>query len=522
MNSKRKYLVVVDIPSIKEYVFGTEKLVEIRGASALLKEINEDFICNFLLHSPKLTADKVFAGGGAGHFIVEAGKKDLEEALSTLKAYVSEESKGGFSLVCGFAEYLEDKYDESLRKALISLEQDKDENPFCYTLPIHTGFIRECESCSEEASIFKKYYNNDTDMHALCLVCARKIDYGQNKEKGLWKEFSNFMKKKNINCALPTDFEEIGNGCVAKKGYTALVYADGNDMGNIFQNISKREQYKIISNTVEQSIRTACMEAIVEICKPVNNVLPAAILLLGGDDLLVYLAADTAIPFAISVAKKFTEESNKRLKECDKSLLTGQFDNLNLTISLGISFGKSHTPFSIMLNQADELLKSAKKSRRNKIDNQNDKTNQPYIDYHLASNFNQIDVISSRLNHLTIEGHYHSQSDRRYLKLYQKPYSLSELEMLWNSANNLLKSGIPSTKLRQLGCAPALGKINGVLEYLRTFTRLNYDQRREIAEALRKFGCSNGEILWRKQNDDKYDSTALMDIVELTEFIKTP
>ena len=483
MNSKPKYLVVMDIPSIKEYIFGTDKLVEIRGASAFLKEINEDFIYEDFKNFSKLFTDKVFAGGGAAHFIVEAEKNDLEEALSTLKAHVLEKSKGGFRLVCGFAEYLEDKYGESLRKALISLEQDKDENPFCYNLPIHTGFVRECESCSEEAVTFKKYHKNDPDMHALCTVCAHKIDYSQDKGKGLWKEFSDFLRDKNINCALPTDFEEIGNGCVAKKGYTALVYADGNDMGNIFQNISKREQYKIISNTVEQSIRTACMEAIVEICKPVNNVLPAAILLLGGDDLLVYLAADTAIPFAISVAKKFTEESDKWLKKYDKSLLTGQFDNL--TISLGVSFGKSHTPFSIMLNQAEELLKSAKKSRRNKINNQNDKTNQPYIDYHFASNFNQIDVKNSRLNHLTIEGHYHSQSDRRYLKLYQKPYSLSELEMLWDSAKNLLKSGIPSTKLKQLGYAPTLGKTNGVLEYLHTFTRLNDKQRHEIAESLR-------------------------------------
>ncbi|MBF8275455.1 MAG: chloramphenicol phosphotransferase, partial [Candidatus Brocadiaceae bacterium] len=130
MDDKLKYLVVVDIPGIKEYVFGTDKLVEIRGASTLLKRVNEESIGGFLSHCRNLSTSKVFAGGGSGHFIVEAQKRgDLEDALSKLKTHVLKESRGGFGLVCGFAEYFEDKYDVSLRKALISLEQDKDENP---------------------------------------------------------------------------------------------------------------------------------------------------------------------------------------------------------------------------------------------------------------------------------------------------------------------------------------------------------------------------------------------------------
>ncbi len=521
MGDKLKYLIVVDIPGIKEYVFGTDKLVEIRGASALLKRVNEESIGGFLSHYGNLSTIKVFAGGGSGHFIVEAQKRgDLEEALLRLKAHVLEESRGGFGLVCGFAEYFEDEYDESLRKALISLEQDKDENPACYNLSVHTGFMRECESCSGEATTFKKYHKDD-DAHALCSICAQKLKSGQDKESGLWKELSSFLKNNGVDCDLPADFEEIGNGCLAKKGYTALVYADGNDLGNTFRKIKTQKLYHFISNTVAKSLRVACMEAIFEICKPVQNVLPASILLLGGDDLLVYLAADTAIPFAISVAKKFSEESGKRIKGCGDALLTGQLANLNLTISLGISFGKSHTPFSIMLNQAEELLRSAKKARRNKIDSQRDSTNQPYIDYHLASNFNQIDVKSSRLNHLTLGGNYTAPSKQRYLRLYQKPYSLEELETLWRSAKNLLESGISSTKLRQLGYAPTLGKINGIIEYLYTFTRLkNDEQRRGVADALSKFGCKNGTILWRENENSLYDSTVLMDLVEIAEFIK--
>ncbi|MCR4289098.1 MAG: hypothetical protein NUV86_02410 [Candidatus Scalindua sp.] len=509
MEGKCKYLVVVDIPGIKEYVFGTDKIVEIRGASTLLKRVNEEFILKFLSEDQKLPVNKVFAGGGSGHFIVEAEEMKLVEALSKLKVHVLKESKGGFSIVSGYSEYFEEKYDESQRNAHFSLEKDKDENPFSYAVPIHTGYIRECERCSGEASTFKKFHKEDADLHALCVVCAQKLISGKDKKSGPWKEFSGYLRDRGFDCRLPKDFEEIGAECRAKKGYTALVYADGNDMGKIFQKIKKREEYESISNMIEKSVRDACWESIIEVSrietyKQKNNVLPAAILLMGGDDLLVYLAADIAIPFAISVANKFSEKARAH----------------NLSLSLGISFGKSHTPISIMVNQAEELLRSAKKSRLKNNQQNNTTSSEAYIDYHLASDFNQIDVQSSRLNHLTLEGNYRTDSERYYLKLYQKPYSLSELKVLWDSANNLLQSGIASTKLRQFGYAPTLGKMNGTLEFLRTFTRLNYEQRGEITKALSKFCGKSGEILWREQKDENCDTTVLMDLIELTEFIK--
>ena len=66
----------------------------------------------------------------------------------------------------------------------------------------------------------------------VCEECFAKIECG--KKKGLWKKFSEFAQSRgaiNLNNLMPEDFEEIGERCKARHGYTALVYADGNAMG---------------------------------------------------------------------------------------------------------------------------------------------------------------------------------------------------------------------------------------------------------------------------------------------------
>jgi hypothetical protein len=45
---EKEYLVVMGIPSIKKYVFDTDRLKEIRGASALLDDLNRNGIEKFL------------------------------------------------------------------------------------------------------------------------------------------------------------------------------------------------------------------------------------------------------------------------------------------------------------------------------------------------------------------------------------------------------------------------------------------------------------------------------------------
>jgi len=506
-----RYLVVMDVPGIKEYVFGTDRLVEIRGASALLDNLNRIDMPAFI--EGRLGGDKVdcvFSGGGGGQFIITADRNDLDRCMMELQALFTRISKGGVRLLTGVAQLSGATYALALEKAFLELTKEKEEIPFIPCTQLHTGYLRECESCSGMASVISSY---GSETSILCNACVEKVRYGA-KKRGLWKGFAQFLHGKGIQPDVsgvlrPVDFEEIGERCLARKGYTGLVYADGNAMGKLVKKIQTRQQFRFFSITVDQSIREACHEALHENCPEIRGKIPADILLLGGDDLLVYLSAENALPFSISAARKFLEKTKERFSTyTEDSFFEETLKGKGLSISIGIAYGKSHTPFSIMFNQAEELLASAKEAG-SKAEHR-DFFSPSYIDYHLAVHFNQLKVGNSRKDHLTIER-------EKPLLLYRKPYSLDDAQALLWHARDLVGKRIPRSRLKRLGVAPSLGKINGMLECMKVFSRTRgKEQRLAIWKALDRFGCA---VTMPWFEGPEHDATSMVDLIELTDFV---
>jgi hypothetical protein len=70
-----KSLVALDTDHIKGYVFGTNKLKEIRGASSLIDTLNRKEM-ERLAHSVDPNAVQVYANGGSGLFLLDSDKAD--------------------------------------------------------------------------------------------------------------------------------------------------------------------------------------------------------------------------------------------------------------------------------------------------------------------------------------------------------------------------------------------------------------------------------------------------------------
>ncbi|WP_435550724.1 Cas10/Cmr2 second palm domain-containing protein [Desulfobacterium sp. N47] len=507
---EKTYLIVMGIPSIKKYVFGTDRLMEIRGASSLLDNLIRHEIEDFLKKCTDIIeVDTVFTGGGSAQFIIKSDEEKLGKYLRDLEGIFINKTGGGIRLIWGKAEYDGSNYQEAMERAHLESESQREEKPFVPTSQLHTGFIRECNSCSKMAGYITVEQNKQ---RLLCNECYLKLKYNRNAREYLWDDLSKFLQKKHVVVERPDTFEQIGEQCSVRNGYTALIYADGNVMGKIIKQIKDKTQYQFFSKTVEDSIRKACYEAIYETffesVKERPTILPAEVLLLGGDDLLVYLTAESAFPFAIKLAKKFNEETKRVFANSPffPELLEGK----GLTISLGIAYGKSHTPFSIMLEQAEELLHTAKK-KGSQDKNAGIYYAPSYIDYHISTNFNQVSVKESRTAHMKIHG-----TDGRFIKLYQRPYSLEDAETLLEHAENLKNSNIPGTRLNRLGNAPTMGKVYGTIEFLNLYTRAG-DSREAVGKALDSFDCFT-HMPWK--NEIKDDSTVLVDLIELAGFCK--
>ena len=77
-------LTVVETPSIKKYVFSTDKLMEIRGASALL-----DYLNRHELEAILKPGEKIYANGGSGQFVFEMSAAEVIEKLQQAQKHMS-------------------------------------------------------------------------------------------------------------------------------------------------------------------------------------------------------------------------------------------------------------------------------------------------------------------------------------------------------------------------------------------------------------------------------------------------
>ena len=149
-----KSLVALDTDHIKQYVFATGKLKEIRGASSLLDRLNRQVMDE---EAWKLTSEfrAIYTNGGSGLFLMDSQHaetfgKNVQHAYSTLTA-------GGASLTYVVQPLPEDA-PEAIEKILdypllptltllrYRLREAKDCPPTLLSLPSHP-LMHTCDSC---------------------------------------------------------------------------------------------------------------------------------------------------------------------------------------------------------------------------------------------------------------------------------------------------------------------------------------------------------------------------------------
>jgi len=534
-----RFLVATDTPGIKQFVFGTDTLAEVRGASALLDRLNRLEMEDCLKRAPEVGITKVFANGGTGQFIVQApDRAHVQRALDQLAAYYGEQTGGEMRPLAGVAEWAgedETGYRAAVRAAFDDLHLQRSlasGRPTVPTLP----FVLECQSTSHLPAVPGVYRWGDERL-VLSQASrrkreesrqARKREESRQARRSLWSGWmesldsnGHFLDKAN-DLRYP-DAEGIGeHSCGRRKGYVGLIYADGNAMGRLVQELDSREVCTAFSELVDKSVRDACYEALSEVCAPEIAEARAALdrgenpgrlpadILLGGDDLLVMLPADRALSFALLVTKAFerlTREGQAQLPEAARRFFADRgLADRGLTISCGVALGPARYPFYLLLDLAEELLRSAKRGG-SADETKTDYWAPAYVDFHLLAGSASQELSAIR------EEDYHSQSDRpRTLR----PYWRDRLDLLRQAAERLQQARLPRSKLQDLfeaALEPRQRQAQRRAEEL--FGRLredkNHHERRGLWDALSLLGPLD-PYPWTRCNGRI--ATALADLVE--------
>jgi hypothetical protein len=538
-----RYVVVLDTPSIKQFVFGTDTLAEIRGASALLDRLNRVETKDILAEQLGSTnMQTVFANGGQAQFIVYGvGRDKLDQALAKLADYYSEQTDGEMRVLVGVADWPEgEDYRQAVAAAVLHLllqRQWASGQRAVRTFPL----IEECASSSYLPAAGRFRWAGESRI--LSRACQLKLQENRKARLGqLWHGWMEWLDKHPLENGqfLPpstTYFrdnaqdlrpESIGDiAGKAKKNYVGLIYADGNAMGQLVQELDTPETYRYFSEMVDTSVRHACYEALrqalrSEIAEQQDTAsssssqlyLPADILLLGGDDVVVLVPAERAFIFAQHLIKEFQQRTKEAISRAEppsqKFFQQRGLAEHGLTLSCGIVIGPGNYPFYLLLELAGELLKNAK--RGGSRDPRKTQYWAPsYLDFHIIAG-----SATPNLEIIREEDYYTKSSHVRTLR----PYSQERFDLLEQAVRKLDSGKLPQSKLHDLFMASLERRAKRAQLYAEEiFGRLRPMERQALWQALEEFGELK-PYPWMPGDDGKR-ATALADLIEALDWFGT-
>lgn len=537
----KKTIISLDTDRIKKYVFATGTLKEIRGASAILDELNRKTMFEKISDIDS-SAKPIYANGGSGMFIVSDEAKGRQCIEVVKKLYRDKTLTGSVS---GALTTYDDQEDFSNVYNVLGyrLRRIKDEKE-AQIHPATHSFLRPCDACGEE------YAQHHDQEDVVCKSCMnkREKDYeikesiskilaspkkteetaegsiGKDRPisiddtwKWLLKELIKAPNYNTQNKKRPEDFEAIGK-LSEPKNYMGLIYADGNNMGKQLEGLQTDDQISDFSVIVDNAIHYSVLEAVKNHLnpKPEDENFPFDILMLGGDDLVMVTPAHKAIETAITVAKEFQKYSK------DKFEYYRLGDSVDLSVGVAIAHVKF--PFGSLLDLTESLLKFAKQEgAKRKLKDPSDVPQQGMLNFQVVNASSSPSFAEYFKKHLYFkeESRVTKQSKKYYRTL--RPYDIEK--MGWNIVDGvkLAKKHLPRNKIQAFRESVFLDYGNSILEALAIYNRLKSNGRNRLMEIYGRFSKTNRPepIPWFKE-DGKVDEyyTPFLDIAELYDFIQ--
>jgi hypothetical protein len=363
------YLYGFNINSIQSYIFQTGKLKEIIGASELVEQAckqqfeevlgKDHFHPDQLLQSAAGRVRYLFEDEALCRKVVK--KMPLEMAKRLPGASCSQalvEIKGEF-------QYCD----------LWTLEKRLDTQKNKPSAPHNPGWMITDRSPRTGGPLFQVSRSSGEE---------ERLDLGQwtkikaSQQKG--SLFSKIIPDASIDeDAFGTEFENLlpGTGD-QKKGWLAVVHADGNNLGNLIQQLSLRFNHKhtdrlgeflrTFSVRLDEATQNAVRQAFEKVVRPVyeqevkddgSAYLPLRPIILGGDDLTLIIRGDLALDFTSAYLRNFEDQTKLLFGPLATEFDLEELHN-GMTACAGISFVKFNYPFHYAVDLSESLCKYAK------------------------------------------------------------------------------------------------------------------------------------------------------------------
>lgn len=360
--NKMKYLYGAAVQGIQNFIFQTNKLQEIIGASELVEQVCTTKFAEMLGKEAKdLFIDSNAIVNAAGNIkyifddyctcqeIVRAfPKKIIEHApgitiSQAVVEYPTEGVRDFENAVLKLEENLRSQRNKPMRSpsiGLMGIERSRQTG-----LPV---IVSNKKDEHMDAATYKKLYDDDKRRQTTLKLC--KDAFGDNVEPG----------------QVAYNIEDM----TGDNDWIAIIHADGNGLGQVVQKIgTEAKKFKVFSQNLDTATKWAARDAFASLNIKLDEKqkrYPIRPIVLSGDDHTLICRADLAIPYVKTFIEKFEKYTGDML--ADK--LEGVFADGSMFLSAcaGIAFIKSSYPFYYGYQLAEELCGVAKKDTKEKYD----------------------------------------------------------------------------------------------------------------------------------------------------------
>ncbi len=379
-----KYLYGASVQGIQSFIFETNKLKEIVGASELVEQICTTEFADAiglktkskeeLAEKLKSDANVIMTAAGNIKYIFDDEEKCKELVLNFPKRISN--FAPGITISQAVVPLTGD-----IKKDIDDLEHNLKVQRNKAQMPVDIGLMGV-----ERARRTGKPASDIDDGIQIDRGTYRKLDAFRNYFN-LFKKFTtpNYFNYKKI----PFNVADITRG--EENSWLAIVHADGNGLGNLLQNLGtnieksdlynrcetseaqselKQKVFKTFSIQLEKATEKAAQNAFFDVVKQPeleeimkgNEHYPIRPVVLGGDDLTIIIRADLAYKFTIEFLTQFEFETKKHFEDAELN----KFGVHNLTACAGIAFIKANYPFHYGADLAESLVKEAKHFSKSK------------------------------------------------------------------------------------------------------------------------------------------------------------
>lgn len=353
--SKEKYLYGAAVQGIQDYIFQTDKLQDIVGASELVRRICTDLFEKTVGEEAFEEDNLVIAAAGNVKYEFDS-REACERVVRHFPKEVMEAAPG-VTVSQAVVEYAgAGSYATAVEELEQKLRAQRNRPQKSVTLG-HAGLLRsrstglpvvgrqDGEYLDEPTA--KKRAENETSTRRLC-----KDAFGQEVGE--------------------RDFAYYVEDLCGKNNWIAIIHADGNGLGQIVGKIGKEKKaFKAFSHALDKATQAAAQAAFAEVLgkEMWDKAVPIRPIVVGGDDFTVICRGSIAMQFAVAYLRSFEKEAQAK---------TGH----RLTACAGVAFIKSSYPFYYGYGLAEALCSEAKKQAKQKENLADGKTARSCLMFH--------------------------------------------------------------------------------------------------------------------------------------------